>query len=115
MMRFLLRTIGFTLFAKIDHVEGVENVPAQGPAILMINHVAFLDPVILTGFFPRYLISMAKVEAIEDKLIGPIIKAFDAFPVNRGAGDRRPQALRQTRGAARRKRGRRPRRGCCGR
>ena len=32
------------------------------------------------------------MEAIEDKIIGPIIKAFDAFPVNRGAGDR--QALR---------------------
>jgi 1-acyl-sn-glycerol-3-phosphate acyltransferase len=59
---------------------------------MMINHIAFLDPVILTGIFPRYLISMAKVEAIEDKVIGPIIKAFDAFPVNRGAGDR--QALR---------------------
>lgn len=68
--------------------EGLENVPRSGPLIVMINHIAFLDPVILTGFFPRHLISMAKVEAIEDKVIGPIIKAFDAFPVNRGAADR---------------------------
>jgi 1-acyl-sn-glycerol-3-phosphate acyltransferase len=71
---------------------GWENIPRTGPVILMINHIAFPDPVILTGFFPRYLISMAKVEAFEDKVIGPLIKAFDAFPVKRGAGDR--QALR---------------------
>lgn len=79
------------LLLRIEKV-GMDNIPPQGPVILMINHIAFLDPVILTGFFPRYLISMAKVEAIDDKVLGPIIKAFDAFPVNRGAGDR--QALR---------------------
>ena len=68
--------------------EGLDNVPRSGPMIAMINHIAFLDPVILTGFFPRHLISMAKAEAIEDRVIGPIIRAFDAFPVNRGAADR---------------------------
>lgn len=87
---FALR-VAMKLVMKLD-ASGWENVPRTGPVIMMINHIAFLDPVILTGIFPRYLISMAKVEAIEDKVIGPIIKAFDAFPVNRGAGDR--QALR---------------------
>lgn len=87
---FALR-IAMKLVMKLN-TAGWENIPHTGPVIMMINHIAFLDPVILTGFFPRYLISMAKVEAIEDKVIGPIIKAFDAFPVNRGAGDR--QALR---------------------
>jgi len=87
---FALR-VAMKLVMKLN-ASGWENVPRTGPVIMMINHIAFLDPVILTGIFPRYLISMAKVEAIEDKVIGPIIKAFDAFPVNRGAGDR--QALR---------------------
>ncbi len=87
---FALR-VAMKLVMKLN-ASGWENVPRTGPVIMMINHIAFLDPVILTGIFPRYLISMAKVEAIEDKIIGPIIKAFDAFPVNRGAGDR--QALR---------------------
>jgi 1-acyl-sn-glycerol-3-phosphate acyltransferase len=79
------------LVTKLD-TPGWENIPRTGPVIMMINHIAFLDPMILTGFFPRYLISMSKAEAFEDKVIGPIIKIFDAFPVNRGAGDR--QALR---------------------
>lgn len=83
--------VAMKLVMKLD-TPGLENMPRTGPVILMINHIAFLDPVILTGFCPRYLISMAKVEAIEDQVIGPLIKAFDAFPVNRGAGDR--QALR---------------------
>ncbi len=87
---FALR-IAMKLVMRLE-TRGLNNIPRTGPVIMMINHIAFLDPVILTGFFPRYLISMAKVEAIEDKLIGPLIKAFDAFPVNRGAGDR--QALR---------------------
>ncbi len=83
--------VAMKLVMKLE-TTGWEHIPPSGPVIMMINHIAFLDPVILTGFFPRYLISMAKVEAIEDKVIGPLIKAFDAFPVNRGAGDR--QALR---------------------
>jgi 1-acyl-sn-glycerol-3-phosphate acyltransferase len=87
---FALRA-AMKLVMKLE-ATGWENIPRTGPVIMMINHIAFPDPVILTGFFPRYLISMAKVEAFEDKIIGPIIKAFDAFPVNRGAGDR--QALR---------------------
>jgi 1-acyl-sn-glycerol-3-phosphate acyltransferase len=87
---FALR-VAMKLVMKLE-TTGRDNIPPTGPVIMMINHIAFLDPVILTGFFPRYLISMAKVEAIEDNIIGPLIKAFDAFPVNRGAGDR--QALR---------------------
>jgi len=79
------------LLLRVEKV-GWENIPPSGPVIMMINHIAFLDPVILTGLFPRPLISMAKAEAMDDKLIGPLIKIFDAFPVNRGVGDR--QALR---------------------
>ena len=29
-LRFLLKYIGFTLLAKLDSVEGIENVPASG-------------------------------------------------------------------------------------
>ena len=95
--RWQRRVLGFglrsamKLLLQIEKV-GWENIPKQGGVIMMINHIAFLDPVILTGMFPRPLISMAKVEAYTDWLLGPLIRAFDAFPVNRGTGDR--QALR---------------------
>ena len=44
---FCCATLGSPVLAKIDHVEGVEKVPAQGPAILMINHINFIDPFVV--------------------------------------------------------------------
>ncbi len=89
----------FTLFLRaafkatmrLDMI-GIENFPPGGSCIVMINHIAFLDPVIVSGGFPRPVISMAKAEAHADRLIGPLIRVFDAFPVNRGDVDR--EALR---------------------
>ncbi|MFL7868423.1 MAG: hypothetical protein AB8I58_06315, partial [Anaerolineales bacterium] len=40
-LRWLLRVVGIPLLAKVDSVEGVENVPTEGSAIIMINHVSF--------------------------------------------------------------------------
>ena len=36
---------------------------------------------------PRPMVSMAKIEAYEDKIIGPLLRSFDSIPVNRGAAD----------------------------
>ena len=92
--RVLLAGLHFGMWLWLDLERvGWEHVPLNGPVIMMINHVAFLDPVILTGLMPRPVISMAKVEAYEGKILGPILRAFDSFPVNRGAADR--QALRR--------------------
>jgi 1-acyl-sn-glycerol-3-phosphate acyltransferase len=77
---------GMWLWLDVDR-QGWEHIPQSGPVIMMINHVAFLDPVILTGLMPRPMVSMAKVEAYEDKLLGPLLHAFDSIPVNRGAAD----------------------------
>jgi 1-acyl-sn-glycerol-3-phosphate acyltransferase len=92
--RGLLSSLHFGMWLWLDvEKQGWENIPRTGPVIMMINHVAFLDPVILTGMMTRPLVSMAKVEAYEDKLIGPLLHAFDSIPVNRGAADL--QALRR--------------------
>jgi 1-acyl-sn-glycerol-3-phosphate acyltransferase len=45
--RTLLKTIGFTLLAKVSQVDGLENFPDSGPAIFMINHIAFIDPIVV--------------------------------------------------------------------
>src|SRR5512136_1041438 len=92
--RLLLAGLHFGMWLWLDlEKAGWEHVPLSGPVIMMINHVAFLDPVLLTGLLPRPVLSMAKVEAYEGKILGPLLRAFDAFPVNRGAADR--QALRR--------------------
>jgi 1-acyl-sn-glycerol-3-phosphate acyltransferase len=88
-MRFLLRIIGFTLFAKIDHAEGVENVPAQGPAIMMINHINFVDPFVVMNLLPRNIIPMAKVEVYGYPIVGIFPRIYGVIPVQREEFDRR--------------------------
>jgi 1-acyl-sn-glycerol-3-phosphate acyltransferase len=82
----LLR-LAFKVTMRLE-IAGLEHLPARGGCIVMINHIAFLDPVIVSGIFPRPVISMAKAEAYSDRVLGPLIRTFDAFPVNRGDVDR---------------------------
>jgi 1-acyl-sn-glycerol-3-phosphate acyltransferase len=91
LMRFLLRTIGFTILVKVDHVEGVEKVPAKGPAILMINHINFVDPFVVMHLLPRNIVPMAKVEVYSYPIIGIFPRFYGVIPVQREEIDR--QAL----------------------
>jgi 1-acyl-sn-glycerol-3-phosphate acyltransferase len=88
-MRFLLRTIGFTLLAKVDHVEGIEKVPATGPAILMINHINFIDPFVVLNVLPRNIVPMAKIEVYSYPVVGIFPRIYGVIPVQREEIDRR--------------------------
>jgi len=92
-LRFLLKYIGFTLLAKINRVDGLENIPQAGPAILMINHIAFIDPIVVLNVLPRNIVPLAKVEVYEYPLIGIIPKMWGVIPVKREDVDR--YAVRQ--------------------
>jgi 1-acyl-sn-glycerol-3-phosphate acyltransferase len=87
-LRFLMRTIGFELLAKLDHVEGLENIPASGPGILMINHIAFIDPIVVLHIVPRNIVPLAKVEVYNYPFIGIIPKLWGVIPVRREEFDR---------------------------
>jgi 1-acyl-sn-glycerol-3-phosphate acyltransferase len=88
-LRFLLRTVGFTLLAKLDRVEGLENIPPSGPAILMINHIAFIDPIVVLHVVPRNIVPLAKIEVYNYPLVGLIPKLWGVIPVRREEVDRR--------------------------
>ncbi len=88
-LRFLIRHIGFTLLAKLDHVEGIENIPARGPAILMINHIAFIDSIVVLNVMPRNIIPLAKIEVYEYPVVGIFPRLWEVIPVRREEVDRR--------------------------
>lgn len=88
-LRFLLKWLGFTLFAKIDRVDGMENVPAVGPAILMINHIAFIDPFVVLNVLPRDIVPMAKIEVYSYPVVGIFPRIYGVIPVRREEVDRR--------------------------
>ncbi len=93
-LRFLLKWIGFTVLAKIDKFEGLENVPQTGPAILMINHIALIDPILVLHLVPRNIVPMAKIEVYDYPVIGILPKLWGVIPVHREEIDRR--AIQQT-------------------
>ncbi len=88
-LRALLRAIGFTLLAKLDSVEGLENVPRRGPALLLINHIAFIDPIVVMHVVPRQIVPMAKIEVYDYPLVGILPRLWGVIPVRRGEVDRR--------------------------
>lgn len=89
MLRFLIRTIGFTLLAKLDRVEGLENVPATGAGIVMINHIAFIDSLVTLHIMPRNVVPLAKIEVYNYPVIGLFPRLWGVIPVRREEVDRR--------------------------
>lgn len=86
-LNWLLR-LAFRLLTRLD-VQGLENVPLHGRQILMFNHVNFLDAPLAAAFWPREVEVLTKVENLRSWLLGPFMRLYGAFPVNRGEVDRR--------------------------
>lgn len=81
----LIRGFSRPLFALT--VEGEENVPATGGLIVAANHRSYLDPPLLGAWFPRTVHWMAKKELFKIPLFGSLIRAVNAFPVDREQAD----------------------------
>jgi len=79
---------GYWLLLRLQ-VRGLENVPADGPVILMINHVNFLDPFVVVASMPRQVTAMSKIENFSIPLWGWVFKWYGAIPVHRGEVDRK--------------------------
>jgi 1-acyl-sn-glycerol-3-phosphate acyltransferase len=92
-LRFLIRTIGCNFLVRLEQIEGLENVPKEGPAILMINHIAFVDPIIVLHVVPRNIIPLAKIEVYNLPVVGIFPRIWGVIPVRREELDRR--ALQQ--------------------
>jgi len=88
-LRWLIDHIAFHILAKFDRVEGLENFPQEGPAILMINHIAFIDPIVVLACVPRNIVPMAKVEVYRIPGWGIFPRIWHVIPVHRGEVDRR--------------------------
>jgi 1-acyl-sn-glycerol-3-phosphate acyltransferase len=93
-LRVLMRQIGFRFLARIHHIEGQENIPLFGPTIVMINHIAFIDPFVVLAVYPRNIVPLAKREVYRYPIVGIFPHIWGVIPVDRDGGDR--QALRKS-------------------
>lgn len=91
---YLLRPVGFRLLVR-PTIEGIEHFPAAGSTLVIMNHIAAIDPFVVVGAVTsRAVVPMSKIENYRNPLIALIAWAWGVFPVRRGEVDR--QALDTT-------------------
>jgi len=79
-IRLLNWIVTHTLY-KIK-VVGVENIPKQGGALLVCNHVAFVDPLIILGSLQRHVRFLMLRRVFELKPLNAICRIMKAIPIS---------------------------------
>lgn len=75
------------MLCRVDD-EQVARIPAQGPLIIVSNHINFIEPlVVYTHLLPRPMAFFAKVESWDNKLIGCVFDMWGGIPLKRGTAD----------------------------
>jgi 1-acyl-sn-glycerol-3-phosphate acyltransferase len=75
------------IYLRGVRVEGRENVPATGGAIIVSNHLNNADPCVIPGVFKRRLVTMAKKEMFRWPVVSLLFRFIGAFPVDRTGAD----------------------------
>lgn len=89
LMKRILKPIGFGLLWDVT-LSGVENIPSEGGTILMMNHIAAIDPIVCIGAVDhRFVIPMSKIENAQHPVMGMFLRAWDVYTVDRDTLDRR--------------------------
>lgn len=86
----LARVVAWILFTLLGptRIFGRKRVPRRGGLLILANHRADVDPVLVQMACPRPVYFMAKSELFGMRLLGWAIRFFRAFPVRRGEPDR---------------------------
>lgn len=84
----LIARLAIALLAKV-RVQGLENFPRRGPAIVVINHLGDADAALALAYFPRQIDLLGKAELHDFPLLGWVMDAYGVVWVHRGQPDRR--------------------------
>ncbi|NLO89722.1 MAG: 1-acyl-sn-glycerol-3-phosphate acyltransferase [Clostridia bacterium] len=90
----MMYKLGKVLFASLFtylcrwKVRGANNVPKEGPVVIVSNHLSLWDPMAVGAAIERRIYFMAKAELFKYPIVGLIVKSWGAFPVRRGHLDR---------------------------
>jgi putative phosphoserine phosphatase/1-acylglycerol-3-phosphate O-acyltransferase len=82
----------FFPYAKFD-IDGVENIPETGPAIIVGNHRSYFDPMAIAltiARTDRTVRFLGKKEVFDAPIVGQIAAAMGGIRVDRGTGSDEP-------------------------
>jgi len=80
---FLLRFIAWMLVHAVYRLKqrGVEHIPHEGAALIVCNHVSFVDPVILMGVSPRPIRFVMDHRIFRTPIISFVFRHSRAIPI----------------------------------
>ncbi|MEO6711840.1 MAG: lysophospholipid acyltransferase family protein [Mycobacteriales bacterium] len=100
MLYWLVKAV-LTPFLRLvfrPYVEGLDNVPEEGPAIFASNHLSFSDSIFLPLVVPRRITFLAKSDyftnrSVRGRLTAKFLAAAGQVPVDRSGGRASQAAL----------------------
>lgn len=90
-MRFLIWVMTHTMY-RVTH-KGLRNIPDEGPAVLVCNHVSFVDALIIAGACRRPVRFITFKPIYDLPVLNFIFRTGKAIPIDSKAKD--PQAYEQ--------------------
>jgi 1-acyl-sn-glycerol-3-phosphate acyltransferase len=85
--RWLCRTV--IVICTKRTVEGLENFPREGPALVVINHLGDADAPLLVGSVPVSLDAIGKIELYDLRILGKMMDWYGVVWLHRGQPDKR--------------------------
>ncbi len=80
---FLMRFLAWLLVSTFYRIRttGIEHIPAEGPALLVCNHVSFVDAVIVMGESPRPIRFVMDLGIFKAPVLAWLFKAVGAIGI----------------------------------
>jgi 1-acyl-sn-glycerol-3-phosphate acyltransferase len=85
-VRWLARLL--TVFLSQTTVDGLDNLPSDGPVLLVFNHLGDADAVVWAAHTPLNVEGLGKAELLDFPLLGWLMDAYGIIWVHRGQPDR---------------------------
>ena len=79
LVRFILWLLTHTLYRI--RVVGQDNIPRHGPALLVSNHVSFVDAILIGASMPRFIRFMLHREYYDSRWFNWFFRLMKAIPV----------------------------------
>jgi 1-acyl-sn-glycerol-3-phosphate acyltransferase len=80
---FLMRFICWLLVHSVYRLEkeGLENIPEEGAALLICNHVSFVDPLVILAASPRPIRFVMDHKIFQTPIISFVFRTGKAIPI----------------------------------